>query len=79
MSSGPFLVAIVAIICWAVVEVVNGKKKKRKDGDLEQQVATMSQQMSKMQERIEVLEKIVTDEQYDLKKQFRDLENDKVA
>jgi hypothetical protein len=35
--------------------------------------------MAVMRERIEILEKIVTDEKYDLNRQFDDLKTDKVA
>lgn len=75
-------IAIVALVCWAIVELVNGPKGKKKDkkninqvnltNDLEREVATM-------RERIETLEKIVTDEKYDLHRQFDDLKKDKVA
>jgi hypothetical protein len=35
--------------------------------------------MAIMRERIEILEKIVTDEKYDLNRKFDDLKKDKVA
>lgn len=71
-------VAIVALICWAIVEIVNsGKKKKSKiDSQVQQK---MQQDLQAMQERIEILEKIVTDEKYDLHRQFDELKKDKVA
>jgi hypothetical protein len=75
-------IAIVALVCWAIVELVNGPKGKKKDkkdtaqvnltNDLEREVAAM-------RDRIETLEKIVTDEKYDLNRQFDDLKKDKVA
>ena len=41
--------------------------------------AEMQKEIANLKSRIEVLEQIVTDEKYDLKKQFKDLEKDKVA
>ena len=37
----------------------------------------MERRIHEMEERIQVLERIVTDENYDLKRQFRDLDKDK--
>lgn len=71
-------IAIVAIIAWALVSIVESRKEKnkglaKKDRDaLETEIATLK-------ERVATLEKIVTDDGYDLKKQFADLEKDKVA
>lgn len=71
-------IAIVGIICWAIVEIVNSSKKKAKKVDTQAQ-EKMQQDLLAMQERIEVLEKIVTDEKYDLHRQFDELKKDKVA
>ncbi len=71
-------IAIVAIIAWALVSIVESRKEKnkglaKKDRDaLEAEIATLK-------ERVATLEKIVTDDGYDLKKQFADLDKDKVA
>ena len=72
-------VAIVAIIAWAVVQITGGTRKSKRDKQYDLHSAQMQQQIDTLQERIEVLEKIVTDEKYDLKKKFDDLENDRVA
>ncbi|MGJ8679259.1 hypothetical protein [Paraglaciecola sp.] len=75
-------VAIVAIACWAVVELVNGpKNRKKKQIPSEPDPATLELQkeVEAMRDRIETLEKIVTDEKYDLHRQFDDLKKDKVA
>ena len=75
-------IAIVALICWAIVELVNGPKGKRKDKkDTLQfnQTQDLERKVEVMRERIETLEKIVTDEKYDLNRQFDDLKKDKVA
>ncbi|WP_456372568.1 hypothetical protein [Thiolapillus sp.] len=49
-------------------------------GDLEASSAErkrMERRIDEMEQRIQVLERIVTDENYDLKRQFQDLDKDK--
>jgi phage shock protein B len=75
-------IAIVALVCWAIVELVNGPKSKKKDKNETFQVnqtQDLERKVEAMRERIETLEKIVTDEKYDLNRQFDDLKTDKVA
>ncbi|MFQ3191770.1 MAG: phage shock protein B [Paraglaciecola sp.] len=75
-------IVIVAVICWAIVELVNGPKGKKKDKKEANQVNfanNLERDMTVMRERIETLEKIVTDEKYDLNRQFDDLKKDRVA
>jgi phage shock protein B len=75
-------IAIVALVCWAIVELVNGPKSKKKDKNETFQVnqtQNLERKVEAMRERIETLEKIVTDEKYDLNRQFDDLKTDKVA
>lgn len=75
-------IAIVAIACWAVVELVNGpknRKKQKSTQEPDQLTRELQQEILAMRERIETLEKIVTDEKYDLHRQFDDLKKDKVA
>ncbi|MFT6343916.1 MAG: phage shock protein B [Paraglaciecola sp.] len=75
-------IAIVALVCWAIVELVNGPKGKKKDKKETVQVnqtQDLERKVEAMRERIETLEKIVTDEKYDLNRQFDDLKKDKVA
>lgn len=72
-------IAIVAIICWTIVKLT-GRDKPRKvsksDNTSAAENAALKQQMDAMQERIEVLERIVTDEKYDLQRQFDALKKD---
>ena len=71
-------VAIIAIIAGTIISIVeSGKKKSSKADKLENE--QLRRDVAQLQERIEVLERIVTDSSYDLKKQFKDLEKDKVA
>jgi hypothetical protein len=75
-------IAIVALVCWAIVELVNGPKGKKKDKkgtDQINQANSLERDVAVMRERIEILEKIVTDKKYDLNRQFDDLKKDKVA
>ena len=75
-------IAIVALVCWAIVELVNGPKSKKKDKRETFQVnqtQNLERKVEAMRERIETLEKIVTDEKYDLNRQFDNLKKDKVA
>lgn len=41
--------------------------------------AELLARLNEVEERVRVLERIVTDERYDLKRQFEDLENDRGA
>lgn len=75
-------IAIVALVCWAIVELVNGprsKKKDKKDDDRINLTNDLEREVVAMRERIETLEKIVTDEKYDLNRQFSDLKKEKTA
>lgn len=75
-------IVIVAVICWAIVELVNGpkgKKKDKKDATQVDHTHDLIREVDAMRTRIETLEKIVTDEKYDLNRQFDDLKKDKVA
>ncbi|WP_158967881.1 hypothetical protein [Paraglaciecola sp. L3A3] len=75
-------IAIVAISCWAIVELVNGpkgKKKNKKDIEKDNQASQLELEVIALRERVETLEKIVTDEKYDLHRQFNDLKKDDAA
>jgi cell division protein FtsB len=72
-------VAIVAIVCWAIVELVTGTKNNKKGKQNNAQVDALQQQVQVLKERVETLEKIVTDDKYELNRQFDSLRKDKVA
>ncbi|WP_088330278.1 hypothetical protein [Lacimicrobium sp. SS2-24] len=65
-------IAIVAICCWALVELVNSRNKKAPKS---QELDALKQEVSGLKDRVQTLEKIVIDENYDLKKQFDDLKD----
>ncbi|MFT6776524.1 MAG: hypothetical protein ACJAV1_000435 [Paraglaciecola sp.] len=70
-------IAIVALVCWAIVELVNGAKGKKKDTAQVNNTNELEREVEVLRGRIETLEKIVTDEKYDLNRQFYDLKNNK--
>ena len=72
-------IIIVAIGCWALVEIVQAatKSKANKRDNIDKQ--HYDTEIAALKDRIATLEQIVTDEGYDLKRQFKDLENEKVA
>lgn len=68
-------IAIVAIICWAVVELTSGFRNKKAHKQDNLRLEQMQQSVEQLQERVQVLEKIVTDQNYDLKKEFDNLKD----
>ncbi|WP_421133837.1 hypothetical protein [Alteromonas sp. A079] len=72
-------IAIVAIVAWAIVSIVDRAKDKSNKKLSAKERDSYQADIAALKERVSVLEKIVTDEKYDLKRQFADLEKDKVA
>jgi len=72
-------IAIVAIVAWAIVSIVDRAKDKSTKKVSTKERESYQADIAALKERVSVLEKIVTDEKYDLKRQFSDLEKDKVA
>jgi hypothetical protein len=73
-------IIIIAIICSMVVSIVKIVKKSNSSSksihvQLEGYEQSMEQKIHALQARIEVLEKIVTDEKYTLNKAFSELNN----
>ena len=71
-----FEFVIVIVVVSLVAGVLNNWIKHRSrapkiDEELEQRL----QRISQLEERVQVLEKIVTDRNFDLRQKFRDLEN----
>jgi hypothetical protein len=68
-----FALAIVALVLIARLirlAIVQGKRPPRRDDPLN---AELIERLAQVEERVRVLERIVTDERYDLKQQFKDL------
>lgn len=72
-------IAIVAICAWALVSIIETAKDNSKKKIKDKELGAYKAEIAELKERVSVLEKIVTDEKYDLKKQFADLEKDRVA
>lgn len=72
-------VAIVAIICWAIVELTNGPRGKKKDKAEKGQNDALKQEVEALKDRVATLEKIVTDEKYSLNKEFENLKKNDAA
>ncbi|MDO6691788.1 hypothetical protein Q4574_00770 [Aliiglaciecola sp. 3_MG-2023] len=73
-------IAIIAIICWTIVKLTGKDKKAPKQvSEPDLQNDELIQQLAAMQERIAVLEAIVTDEKYVLKREFDNLTRSKAA
>ena len=73
-------VFIVGLICWAIVEMTKGNKSaSKKDrgliSELQQEHEQLKAEIKTMAERLAVLEKIVTDEKYQLNKEFDSLKD----
>lgn len=73
-------VAIVGVICWAIVALTRGpKRSSKKDNaqinDLLAEQEQLKAELQNMAERLVVLEKIVTDEKYELNKEFANLKD----
>lgn len=70
-------IAICAIIGKTLVKIItasnSGGKFSTRVDDLEEQVNDLADELTDARQRIEVLEKIVTDQKYDLGRQIDDL------
>ena len=64
------LIALVLIFRLVKLAIVHGKRTPRQN-DLVN--AELLERLNQVEERVRVLERIVTDERYDLKQQFKDL------
>lgn len=78
MSFWTAVVAVVAIMAGAAISMQKHKYKNHSAGSSEI-TEVLEKEIEDLKARIATLETIVTDPGYDLKKQFRDLEDDKVA
>jgi len=71
-------IIIIAIVCGTIMGLVNifsenNKLNKSTQEKFKKYESNIEEKLQNMQARIEVLEKIVTDENYSLKKEFSDL------
>ena len=71
-------VVIVCAVCWAIVKIANGsgsssKKDKALISEIKAEHEQLKLELNTMKDRLIVLEKIVTDEKYQLNKEFNSL------
>ncbi|RPI56637.1 MAG: hypothetical protein EHM50_12105 [Lysobacterales bacterium] len=64
------MVALVLIFKLVRLAITHGKRPPRRDDPVN---AELLERLAQVEERVRVLERIVTDERYDLKQQFKDL------
>ena len=64
------IVALVLIFRLIRLAIVHGKRPPRREDHANTELL---QRLAEVEERVRVLERIVTDERYDLKQQFKDL------
>ncbi len=70
------IVLVIAVLAFRLWET---KIKHKNTGEQEAEQPDVQAQLQALEGRIKVLERIVTDSQYDLKRQFKDLEDDQGA
>ena len=64
------MVALVLVFKLIRFAIIHNKRAPRRDDPVN---AELLQRLGEVEERVRVLERIVTDERYDLKQQFKDL------
>ena len=69
-----FVIAIVSIVLTYRVFVLLFDRKRRNASTVDPDVESLESRMINLEERIGVLERIVTDDKSDLRRQFQDLE-----
>jgi len=70
-----FVITVLALtlVYKLVVTILQRKNQQRSDASTETVNVELRQRLAEMEERVRVLERIVTDERFDLKQQFKDL------
>lgn len=73
----PFEFVIVILVLSFVYKLISlmiqRKDSRRESHQASEEALAMQRRLNEVEERVRVLERIVTDERYDLKQQFRDL------
>ena len=64
------LVALVLVFRLIRLAIVHGKREPRREDPVN---VELLERLNQVEERVRVLERIVTDERYDLRQQFKDL------
>jgi cell division protein FtsB len=73
MNPFEFVIAIIVIVFgYKLISLRMQNRSVRRGDDAER--AAWQQQLEQLEERVKVLERIVTDDRYDLKRQFEELD-----
>jgi hypothetical protein len=76
MNPFEFAIAIVAIVFgYKLIATRMRQHHVSRNSEAESVNVDLRQRLEQLEERVRVLERIVTDERYDLKQQFKDLES----
>jgi len=70
-----FEFVLILLVIVFVYRVVDTYIKSRSDRDKNSEDIGMDARLQEMEDRVRVLERIVTDDRYDLKRKFEDLED----
>ena len=78
MNPFEMVVIIVAlgVLGGVISQYLDSNKGKKHKKAMDERHADMEARLEQAEQRIKILERIVTSEEYDLKRQFKDLEND---
>lgn len=73
-------IAIIGIICWTIIKLTGKDKKSAKqEPAVDQDKVNLHHQVDTLKERIAVLEAIVTDDKYSLKREIDSLSRNRAA
>lgn len=74
MNPFEFVIAIVGMVfLYKLLTVSIARRHQKNDGRSDSAAIELQRSLEKLEERVRVLERIVTDERFDLKQQFKDL------
>ncbi|QSX34248.1 hypothetical protein JYB87_03075 [Shewanella avicenniae] len=70
---GPFEVAVVAIVCGIVYKIANTYLEHKGAIAAEAEIKQLREELGELKQRLVTVERIVTDDSYDLKSKFDNL------
>ncbi len=74
MNPFEFVIAILGMVfLYKLMAVSIGRRHQKNDERADSAAIELQRTLEKLEERVRVLERIVTDERFDLKQQFKDL------
>jgi hypothetical protein len=67
------VIVVITFVYKLISLLIMRKDARRSTEQASEEALAMQRRLNEVEERVQVLERIVTDERYDLKRQFRDL------